>query len=113
MKVENEFIESKQDAIIENAEIVSYKILIEIAKKVNGNDAIPILEQNLKQEESMATWIMTNVPKMLDKLWPYMESSAGNRPIADVCIQITFMRYRLSIAPIIVVLIYNIDIDRH
>jgi hypothetical protein len=37
MKVENEFIECKQDAIIENAEIVSYKILIEIAKKVNGN----------------------------------------------------------------------------
>ncbi|MFL6470711.1 MAG: DUF892 family protein [Nitrososphaeraceae archaeon] len=81
MKVENEFIECKQDAIIENAEIVSYKILIEIAKKVNGIDAIPILEQNLKQEESMATWIMTNVPKMLDKLWPYMESSAGNKPI--------------------------------
>ncbi|MFL6355842.1 MAG: DUF892 family protein [Nitrososphaeraceae archaeon] len=87
MKVENEFIECKQDAIIENAEIVSYKILIEIAKKVNGNDAIPILEQNLKQEESMATWIMTNVPKMLDKLWQYMESSPGNRPIDAFCIQ--------------------------
>ncbi len=81
MKFEKEFQEAKQDGIVENAEIISYKTLIEIAKKVNANDALPILEQSLKEEESMAKWIMTNLPELLDKLWPYIESSAGNRPV--------------------------------
>jgi ferritin-like metal-binding protein YciE len=79
MKSEKELIEIKQDAIIENAEIVSYKMLIEIAKKVGANDAIPIFEQNLKEKESMAEQIIINAPKTLNQLWPYIESSAGSR----------------------------------
>jgi len=81
MKAEKELIESKQDAIIENAEIISYKMLIEIANKVNAKDAVPILEQNLKEEESMSAWIITNSAKALDHLWPYIETSAGTRPL--------------------------------
>jgi ferritin-like metal-binding protein YciE len=81
MKVEKEFQEARQDGIIENTEIILYKTLIDVAKKINANDALPILEQNLKEEEFMAKWIMTNLPEILDKLWPYIESSAGNRPI--------------------------------
>jgi ferritin-like metal-binding protein YciE len=81
MKSEKELIEIKQDAIIENAEIVSYKMLIEIAKKVGANDAIPLFEQNLKEEESMAEQIILNASKTLNQLWPYIESSAGSRPI--------------------------------
>lgn len=50
MKVENEFIECKQDAIIENAEIVSYKILIEIAKK----------DINWNSQESKWKWCNSN-----------------------------------------------------
>jgi ferritin-like metal-binding protein YciE len=81
MKAEKEFQEAKQDGIIENAEVISYKTLMEVAKKVGANDALPMLEQSLKEEESMAKWIMTNLPELLDKLWPYIESSAGNRPV--------------------------------
>jgi ferritin-like metal-binding protein YciE len=81
MKAEKEFQEAKQDGIIENAEIITYKTLMEVAKKVGANDALPILKQSLQEEESMAKWIMTNLPELLDKLWPYIESSAGNRPV--------------------------------
>jgi ferritin-like metal-binding protein YciE len=81
MKAEREFQEAKQDGIIENAEIISYNALIEIAKKVNANDAIPILERSLKEEESMAKSITTTLPQLINRLWPYMESSAGNRPV--------------------------------
>ena len=81
MKAEKEFQEAKQDGIIENAEIISYNALIEIAKKVNANDAIPILERSLKEEESMAKSITTTLPELLNRLWPYIESSAGNRPV--------------------------------
>jgi ferritin-like metal-binding protein YciE len=81
MKPEKELMEVKQDAIIENAEIVTYKMLIDVAAKVNAEDAIIVLKQNLQEEESMFNWIMTNTPSMLDQLWRYIESSAGTRTL--------------------------------
>ena len=81
MKAEKELQEAKQDGIVENAEIISYTTLIEVAKIVGAKDALPILEQSLKEEESMAKWIMTNLSELPEKLWPYIESSAGNRPV--------------------------------
>ncbi|HYY49723.1 MAG TPA: DUF892 family protein [Nitrososphaeraceae archaeon] len=81
MKAEKELQEAKQDGIVENAEIISYRTLIDVAKIVGAKDALPILEQSLKEEESMAKWIMTNLSELLGKLWPYIESSAGNRPV--------------------------------
>ena len=54
MKAEKELQEAKQDGIVENAEIISYRTLIEVAKIVGANDALSILEQSLKEEESMA-----------------------------------------------------------
>ena len=81
MKAEKELQEAKQDGIVENAEIISYRTLIEVAKIIGANDALTILEQSLKEEESMAKWIITNLSELLEKLWPYIESSAGNRPV--------------------------------
>ena len=81
MKPEKELMEVKQDAIIENAEIVAYKILIDVAAKVNAEDAIIVLKQNLQEEESMFNWIMTNTPRILDTLWRYIEPSAGTRTL--------------------------------
>jgi ferritin-like metal-binding protein YciE len=79
MTPEKELMRAKEDMIIENAEIISYKMLIQLAEKLNVQDAIPILKQNLQEEEVMATWLMANVPTMLNRLWPYIESSSGNR----------------------------------
>src|ERR687886_1819387 len=67
---EMELMNTKQDLIIENAEIVAYEMLIQICQRSNLGDAIPILKQNLSEEESMANWIKTNPPVMLDQLWP-------------------------------------------
>ena len=51
---EMQLLRTKQDLIIENAEIVAYDMLIQIAQRSNLEDAIPILKQNLSEEESMA-----------------------------------------------------------
>lgn len=74
MTPEKELMRAKEDMIIENTEIISYKMLIQLAEKLNVQDAIPILKQNLQEEEVMATWLMANVPTMLNRLWPYIES---------------------------------------
>jgi ferritin-like metal-binding protein YciE len=67
---EMELMRTKQDLIIEKAEIVAYDMLIQIVQRSNFEDAIPVLKQTLQEEEAMADWIKTNTPVMLDQLWP-------------------------------------------
>ena len=78
---EMELIRTKEDAILENAEIVGYKMAMLIAERAGAQETIPVLEQNLKEEQSMANWIMNNSPKMLNQLWPKIESAvvSGSR----------------------------------
>lgn len=83
LAAERELIQTERDAIIENAEIVKYKILMEIAKRVGAMDAIPVIEQNLKEEAHMANWIIANTPSMLRRLWAQIEVSAGARSIPE------------------------------
>lgn len=79
LAAEKELIQPERDAIIEYAEIVKYKMLMEIAKKVGALDAVPVIDQNLKEDEQMANWIMANTTNMLRKLWAQIEVSAGAR----------------------------------
>jgi len=80
---EKELIQSERDAIIEYGEIVKYKMLMEIAKKVGAMDAIPVIDQNLKEEEQMASWIIASTPALLRKVWAQIEVSAGARTIPE------------------------------
>src|SRR5215207_6189603 len=67
---EHELIQTKQDAIIENAEIVTYKMLMEISQKVGLLEAHPLLQQSLLEETPMA----------LTMLWPeLMKGSDGEK----------------------------------
>lgn len=83
LAAERELIQTERDAIIENAEIVKYKILLEIAKRVGAMDAIPVIDENLKQEAQMANWIIANTPNLLRRLWAQIEVSAGARSIPE------------------------------
>jgi ferritin-like metal-binding protein YciE len=83
LAAERELIQTERDAIIENAEIVKYKILMEIAKRVGAMDAIPVIDQNLKEEGQMANWIIANTPNLLRRLWAQIEVSAGARSIPE------------------------------
>ncbi len=80
---EKELIQSERDAIIEYGEIVKYKMLMEIAKKVGAMDAIPVIDQNLKEEEQMASWIIATTPALLRRVWAQIEVSAGARTIPE------------------------------
>jgi ferritin-like metal-binding protein YciE len=73
---EIELIRTKEDAILENAEIIGYKMVMHIAQITGAQDVIPTLEQNMGEEQSMADWIITHTPAMLDKLWPKIQAAA-------------------------------------
>ena len=72
---ESELSAVKEDAIVENAEIILYDMLTHIAERMNATNAIDILLQSLSEERSMADWIKTNMPDMVAQLWPEIEAS--------------------------------------
>ena len=72
---ESELIAAKEDAIVENAEIILYDMLTHLAERMNAANAIPILSESLSEERAMADWIRTNTPDMVAQLWPEIEAS--------------------------------------
>jgi ferritin-like metal-binding protein YciE len=77
---EHELIQTKQDAIIENAEIVTYKMLMEISQKVGLLEALPLLQQSLLEETAMENFIVSSTPMALTMLWPeLMRGSDGEK----------------------------------
>jgi ferritin-like metal-binding protein YciE len=79
---EKELIDTKTDAIIENSEIVSYKILMEIAENVGLKDAVPTLKQSLQEETAMVNFIIGNTPLVLRLMLPKLE--LGLADIANI-----------------------------
>ena len=77
---EHELLQTKQDAIIENAEIVTYKMLMEISQKVGLLEALPLLQQSLLEETAMENFIVSSTPMALTILWPeLMKGSEGEK----------------------------------
>jgi ferritin-like metal-binding protein YciE len=72
---ESELKAAKEDAIVENAEIILYDVLTHLAERMNAANAIDVLSQSLSEERSMADWIKTNMPDMVAQLWPEIEAS--------------------------------------
>ncbi|MDQ5843316.1 MAG: ferritin-like domain-containing protein [Thermoproteota archaeon] len=77
---EYELIQTKQDAIIENGEIVTYKMLMEISQKVGLLEVLPLLQQSLLEETAMENFIVSTAPLALTILWPeLMKDSEGEK----------------------------------
>jgi ferritin-like metal-binding protein YciE len=73
LDAEKELLRTKEDAIIENAEVLSYKMLMEMAEKAGFSDAIAPLKQSLQEETAMVNFIMGNAPVVLNLMWSKLE----------------------------------------
>ena len=65
---ESEILNTKEDALIKNDEISSYKTILKIAEGVMDKDAINILKQNLQEKESMYDKIKSSESRMLKEI---------------------------------------------
>ena len=65
---ESEILNTKEDALIKNDEISSYKTILKIAEGVMDKDAINILKQNLQEKESMHDKIKSSESRMLKEI---------------------------------------------
>lgn len=81
---ELELKEAKQDAVIENAEIVHYDMLMQLAERMGITNAISVLSQSLSEEKAMAEWIRANAPDVLMQVWPEIDASIAKREEARV-----------------------------
>jgi ferritin-like metal-binding protein YciE len=75
---------TKEDAVIENAEIVLYDMLMQLVERMGITNAISVLNQSLSEEKAMAEWIRTNAPDVLMQLWPEIEASIAKREEAQI-----------------------------
>jgi ferritin-like metal-binding protein YciE len=75
---------AKEDAVIENAEIVLYDMLMHLVEKMGITNAISVISQSLSEEKAMADWIRTNAPDILMQLWPEIEASIAKREEAQI-----------------------------
>ena len=54
---------------MEKAEATCYNMLIQKSDILNmGTEALPVLQQNLQEEQSMINWIESNSPIMIQQL---------------------------------------------
>ena len=65
---ESEILNTKEDALIKNNEISSYKKILKIAEGVMDKDAISILKQNLQEKESIYDKIKSYESKMQNEI---------------------------------------------
>ena len=65
---EIEILNTKEDTLIKNAEIMAYKKVLKVAEKITDKDAINILKQNLQEKESTYANITTSESKMLSNM---------------------------------------------
>ena len=79
MPEELELMHTKEDYGIEHVEIIAYRTLIQLCERLGVSNAIPLLQQSMQEEQSMAKWIETNIPMTFDKIWPRIEAALTGR----------------------------------
>lgn len=70
------------DWLVENAEVMGYMTLVQMAQKMGFGDAMVSLMQSLDEEERMAAWIRTNSPAMFGRYWGQLEAEWKQKSIA-------------------------------
>lgn len=85
---EIEILNTKEDALIKNAEIMAYKNVLKVAEKISDKNVINILKQNLQEKESTYASITTSESQMLSDMRkngdPVNESFSLGSAVADM-----------------------------
>jgi ferritin-like metal-binding protein YciE len=66
---ERELLRTKEDAMIENTEVTSYKMLMQMAEKSGAQEIVPALQESLQEEVAMVNYISGSVPLVSTLLW--------------------------------------------
>ncbi|HZA06279.1 MAG TPA: hypothetical protein VE619_01130, partial [Nitrososphaeraceae archaeon] len=65
-QLQSEILRTKEDAMIKNAEILGYKIVLEKSEKINATKATSILKKNMEEKELTYDRLVASVSKMVN-----------------------------------------------
>jgi ferritin-like metal-binding protein YciE len=77
--LESEILRTKEDAMIKNAEILGYKMVLKIAEKMNAKDEINILKKNLQEKVLTCSKLIVSASKMLNQIEDNNKKNHQNR----------------------------------
>jgi ferritin-like metal-binding protein YciE len=64
-QLQSEILRTKEDAMIKNAEILGYKIVLKLSEKINARKAANILKKNIEEKERMYNKLIDSVSRMV------------------------------------------------
>jgi ferritin-like metal-binding protein YciE len=75
-QMQSEILRTKEDAMIKNAEILGYKMVLKISEKIKARKAMNILKKNLEEKELTYNKLIDSVSKMVNET--YGDSNKNN-----------------------------------
>ena len=64
-QLQSEILRTEEDAMIKNAEILGYKIVLKLSENINGRKASSILKMNIKEKERAYNRLIDSVSRMV------------------------------------------------
>jgi ferritin-like metal-binding protein YciE len=64
-QLQSEILRTEEDAMIKNAEIYGYKIVLKLSEKINGRKAASILKKNVEEKERTYNRLIDSVSRMV------------------------------------------------
>ena len=68
-QMQSEILRTKEDAMIKNAEILGYKMVLKISEKIKARKAMNILKKNLEEKELTYNKLIDSVSKMVNETY--------------------------------------------
>lgn len=66
-QIQSEILRTKEDAMIKNAEILGYKMVLKICEKINARKAMNTLKKNLEEKELRYNKLIDSVSKIVNQ----------------------------------------------
>jgi bacterioferritin (cytochrome b1) len=77
-----EILRIKEDAVIKNAQILGYKIVLKMSEKINATRATSILKKSMEEKELTYSRLLDSISKMVNSTHDY-NSNERNRQYKD------------------------------
>jgi ferritin-like metal-binding protein YciE len=75
-QLRSEIVKTEEDAMIKNAEILGYKIVLKLSEKIKARKAVSILKENIKEKESTYNKLIDLVSRMVKSTHEYSNNKS-------------------------------------
>jgi ferritin-like metal-binding protein YciE len=78
-QLQSEILRTKEDAMIKNAEILGYKIVLKMSEEINATKATSILKKSIEEKELTYNRLIDSISKMVNSTDDYHKNNEQHR----------------------------------